>query len=293
MSSRPVRLARIAAQAIVIGLSIAVLIFAVTDWSLSDATAYWNAANRLRDGSPLYPIVSNVEASDIYRYAPWFAWLAVPMTFLPAPVAGGVWSAVLVGASVAAIWPMLRMREWLGAMFFGSILIGISAIGNAQPLIIAALMLGVERRSGPAWIALAASLKAVPIVFALVYLGRRQWIRFGLTCLFTVLLVAPAFLYNLSGYVTDAGDAALLYGIPLLYGGVVLLGASATVFLARSRWGWLAAGLTAALALPRFFVYDATFLVPGLARKIEENGDRGTASHPAEPDAPPATVVPA
>jgi hypothetical protein len=257
------RIARIVVQAIVIGISISLVLFAVSDWKLSDASAYWNAGMRLRDGAPLYPAVTDVEASDVYRYAPWFAWLAIPFTFLPPILAGAFWSVILLGASALAVWPMARRGAWLQTVFFGAVLIGISAIGNAQPLIVAMLVHGVERRSGPLWIALAASLKAVPLAFALVYLGRRQWWRFGLSCALTVLLALPALLYGVENYVNDAGQAALLYGVPVLYFGVVATAVLMTLRLARSRWAWLAAGATAALALPRFFVYDVTFLVPG------------------------------
>lgn len=256
------RIARIVTQAIVIGISISLVLFAVSDWKLSDASAYWNAGMRLRDGAPLYPVVGNVEASDVYRYAPWFAWLAIPFTFLPPFLAGALWSLILLGSSALAVWPAARRGAWLQTVFFGAVLIGISAIGNAQPVIVAMLVHGVERRSGPLWIALAASLKAVPLVFALVYLGRRQWLRFASSCVLTAVLVAPALFYGVGNYVTDAGQAALLFGMPAVYIGVVGIGLLATLRLAQSRWAWLAAGLTAALALPRFFVYDVTFLVP-------------------------------
>ena len=79
----PVRLARIVALAVIIGIGIFNLIAAVTHWTLSDAAAYWNAAERLRDGAPLYPVLTDVDASEVYRYAPWFAWLAVPFTCGP------------------------------------------------------------------------------------------------------------------------------------------------------------------------------------------------------------------
>ena len=40
-------------------------------------------------------VVGNVEASDVYRYAPWFAWLTVPFTYLPIWLAGAIWSLML------------------------------------------------------------------------------------------------------------------------------------------------------------------------------------------------------
>jgi hypothetical protein len=257
------RLPRIVVQALVIGLAIGFLYWAVVDWSLPDAGAYWEAAHRVRNGEPLYPPVGDVESSEVYRYAPWFAWVTVPFTFLPLPLAGVLWSAILVGASVAAVFPLLRSGALLHAVFFGSVLIAISAKGNVHALMIAWLIWGLERRSGPLWVALAASLKAVPILFALVYLGRRQWWRFAASIVITAVLVAPFLLHDLSNYVTSSGFAGLLITWPPVYVAVGVAGVAATLWLARGRFGWLAASTTVALALPRFFVYDITFLLPG------------------------------
>ncbi len=261
---RPKRLARLGVTALVIGLGIANLYWSVAGWTLSDASAYWDAANRLRDGAELYPVVANVEGSDVYRYAPWFAWAAIPFTFLPIQLAGAAWSLILIGASVVAVVPMARRRAWLQVGFFFPILIGISAVGNAQALMVAWLVWGAERRSGPLWIALAASLKAVPILFALVYIGRRQWGRLAMTLVFTALLVAPALLYDLTGYVTTSGDAGALIEVPIAYAIVVGLISLGAIWLARSRYGWLAAAAAVAVATPRLFVYDATYLLVGM-----------------------------
>ena len=259
------KVAELVATAILLGLSIALVTFAVTDWKLTDAEAYWNAALRLRAGEPLYPPVEDVNASDVYRYAPWFAFAAIPLTFLPKPVAGGLWSLLLIGASVLAIVPLVRARQLVLAAFFGSVLIGISAIGNAQPLIIAALVHGIGRRSGPVWIGITASLKVVPLFFALVYLGRRQWWRFFASVMTAALLVVPMLAFDLSNYVTDPSDAALLIQWPPLWASAFVVGSVAPVALACTKFGWLAAASTAVLALPRFFMYDITFLLPGAA----------------------------
>lgn len=55
---------------VVFGTGTAFLIWAITGWTLADAGAYWQAALRLRDGEPLYPLLTNVDASEVYRYAP-------------------------------------------------------------------------------------------------------------------------------------------------------------------------------------------------------------------------------
>jgi len=260
------RLARTVALAVIIGVGIFNLYIALTGWTLSDASAYWEAALRLRAGQPLYPTLTSPEGSDIYRYAPWFAWLTVPWTFLPTWVAGTLWSIVLLVASGAALLPLLQRRAWLLMAFFAPILVGISAIGNVQPLIVAGLVLGLDRRSGPIWIALAASLKLFPLGMALVYAGRRQWLRFALSVALTGLLWLPAtVLYDLSSYPLSAGQAAGLITIPIAYAAVTGVAMAATLALARSRWGWLAGATTVVLALPRLFVYDVTFLMAGLA----------------------------
>jgi len=147
-----VRLARTVALAVIIGIGIFNLLQAATHWTLSDAAAYWNAALRLREGAPLYPVVANVDASEVYRYAPWFAWLAVPFTWLPLQVAGALWSALLLAGSGLALVPLARARAWVAVAFFAPILVGISAVGNVHPLLIASLVWTVERRSGPFWI---------------------------------------------------------------------------------------------------------------------------------------------
>jgi hypothetical protein len=261
-----VRAARILALAIIVGMGIGYLYWAASAWPMTDAAAYWNAAMRLRDGQDLYPLVPNVEASDVYRYSPWFAWLAVPFTFLPVHLAGAIWSAILSAASTVAVIPLARRKAWLGVAFFWPMLIGISAIGNVHALMIAALALGVERRSGPLWIAMAASLKAFPILLVLVYIGRHEWRRAATCLVLTAVLVSPFLLYPLDHYPTAAGGAAVLITWLPVY--VLVVGAAllATIALATSKFAWLAAATAVCLSLPRFFVYDSTYLLIGTNR---------------------------
>lgn len=268
---RPSELARIVVVALIVGVGISQLILTVSDWHMSDAGAYWEAAMRLRDGEPLYPRIANSEASEVYRYAPWFAWAWIPMTYLPRGAANVLWSAILLGASAAALVPLVLRRAWLAVAFFLPILIGISAIGNVQPLIVAALVLGVERRSGPLWIGLAASIKAFPILFALTYLGRGEWRRAMLSAIVAVLLVAPIALYDVSNYPFGASSAAFLISWPIIYALVIAAGILATLRLARTRFAWLASATVVSLALPRFFVYDVTFLLPSVPAQDESD----------------------
>lgn len=258
------RLPRLLVTAMVVGLGISQLILTIGDWHLSDAGAYWEAALRLRDGEPLYPPLADNEASEVYRYAPWFAWAWVPLTFLPKEAAYVAWSVILLAASAAAIYPLAQRRAWVLVAFFLPILVGISGIGNVQPLVVAALVLGIERRSGPVWIGLAASLKALPLLFAVTYIGRGEWVRAAAAVAMTILLVAPMLLYDLSNYPTGANAAAMLINVPVAYAIAIATGVLLSLRLARGPLGWLASSTTVALALPRFFVYDVTFLLPAL-----------------------------
>jgi hypothetical protein len=251
-------------MAVIIGIGIFNLYEAVIGWHLSDAAAYWDAALRLRAGQPLYPPVAIPEASEVYRYSPWFAWAAIPFTFLPIQLAGVLWSVILLAASAWALQPLIRTRAWLLVALFAPILVGISAVGNVQPLLVAGLVHTVDRRTGPLWVAIAASLKLFPLLLALVYAGRRQWLRFVAAVAITAVLWAPALLYDLSHYPSDAGRAVSLFSVPIVYFLVVGVAIGATLALARTRFGWLTAAVTVTLALPRLFVYDVTMLMVGI-----------------------------
>jgi hypothetical protein len=280
---RWVRLARIVALAVIIGIGFNHVWWSVTDWHLDDMNAYWDAGVRLRQGQPLFPPVTDVLASEVYRYSPWFAWLWAPITLLPRELVDVLWSILLLAASAAAVVPMARRRAWIGVAFFLPILIGISAGGNVHALLVAALVLGVERRSGPLWIGVAASLKLFPILFALTYLGRRQWWRAAATALIAAVLLAPFALYDLTNYVTTAGGAALLWDWPVVYAVAVGTSIVAALALARTRHGWLASSVAVVLALPRSFLYDVTWVMVG-APEPSRDGAAATEKASQRPD---------
>jgi len=271
LPARVVRLARLVALAVIVGVGISELWFAVSQWTMTDSAAYWNAAMRLREGAPLYPIVGNVEASDVYRYAPWFAWLTVPFTYLPISLAGAIWSVILVAASVVAVVPLAQRRAWHQVAFFFPILIGISAFGNVQALLVASLVWTVDRWSGPAWIGVAASLKIFPILLALTYLGRGQWLRAVVSVGVAGILWAPALLYDLQAYVSESGQAAL-FGSTVVWVAVALAAGIAALILARSWAGWLASAVAVVLGAPRFFIYDVTYLQVGAPVDMDRSG---------------------
>jgi hypothetical protein len=257
-----VRGARLVALAVVIGWSISNVAFHVAAWNLADMDAYWNAALRLREGQPLYPALADPSAADVYRYAPWFAWAWVPLTFLPKLAVGIVWSAILLAATGWALRPLMRpdLTSLAALLLLGSFLVWAASVGNVQPLLIAALVHGLERRTGPIWVGVVASLKAVPILYALIYVGRGEWVRAATSLVVAALLAVPFLLYDLSRYPAGSGDAPspLIAISPLLFGAAVVALAGVTLWLARrgsglDRW---AASVTVLAALPRITLLD-------------------------------------
>lgn len=270
--------ARIIVIALLVGVGINHLYWSLTDWNLVDMNVYWDAAHRLRAGASLYGDGANT--FHAYRYAPWFAYAWVPLTYLPKLLVGVAWSGILLGASAALLWPLARLRSTpalLLIVMMLPLLIPMASGGNVQPLMVAALLFGLERRSGPIWVALAASLKVTPILFVLVYAGRREWARAGMTIALTVVLVAPALILGLSPTTVDAGPVAALPAIsPVLYV-VASLAASSAALLVSAKWrtyGPIASATASVIALPRLFLSDVTTLLAGVRLRDAGNGTR-------------------
>jgi hypothetical protein len=147
-------------------------------------------------------------------------------------------------------------------------LIWADSVGNVQPLMIAALVHGIDRRSGPLWIGVAASLKAAPILYVLLYLGRREWGRLLATLVVTALLTAPLLITPLRYYPAGPGDSpGPLWALhPILLGTGLALLAALTIRLAsqRSRYSRLSAAVTLLAALPRISLLDLSQLAVGV-----------------------------
>jgi hypothetical protein len=230
-----------------------------------DWHAYYGAARRLRDGAELYPPVADPTAESVYRYAPWFAILWVPLTYVQREVVGVGWVLAMFACSAVALWPLLSSRRWglvlLGALF-APFLASASSNGNVQPLIIAALVHSVDERSGPFVIGIAGSLKGFPLIYAVRYALAGQWSRCFLAVGVTATLVAPMLLFDLSNYPITPGPLAGLWFIsPSAWAVGVLLGFAALIRFARNRVGWFTASFAVVMAIPRLLYVDMTFLV--------------------------------
>lgn len=260
---------------IAICLLFALMSYALWTYALSrevgsDVSAYWGAAERIRAGEPLY-VAGVANASDLYRYAPWFAFAWVPLTYLPREAVTIAWVGLMLAAAAASTVPLVRHGLAGTAAFalFAPLQVEGAVFGNVQPLLVLMLLWGVERRSGPLWIAIGASLKAAPLLLALVYAGRGEWRRAGLAVLLSAVLIAPTLLFDLSGYSTQAGPGqmSLTAVAAPLYLAVAIIAAGIAFARAGTRYGWLLGAVSMIVALPRFLPYQASFLLVGFARR--------------------------
>jgi hypothetical protein len=275
-ANRPwvVRWARWLVLGVLIAMAASHLRWMIADWNLHDARYYYDAAVHLRHGEDLY--VAG-DPRSTFRYPPWFAAAWIPLTLLPKEAAIVVWSVGMLAASAWTIWPLIRQgtpAALMAALLFGELLFAISSIGNVQPLMVGVLLWGIPRRSGPIWIALAASLKVTPLAFALVYVARREWWRAGLAAGLTVALVAPMFLYEIPPNVFSVGSMAIMPIAVWLPLAIAAGGAAVVTALRRSAWTPLAAGVAAVLCLPRLLMYDVAMLLPGAIRFSPPSAER-------------------
>jgi hypothetical protein len=200
---RPLDLPRLTfglAIAIGLGIGFALYQLKVNGFGMNpviDGDAYWLAAIRLREGAPLYSPGHGAADPLVFRYGAWFAWLWVPLTYLPHLLVITAWRLGLVACALALI-PMLRGSHWATLALWVCVppLIASGIHGSVQPLVV---LLAV---SGPIGLGFAAGIKAAPIAFVALYLWRREWRSALLAVAITAVLWATSLTANLSDYPT-------------------------------------------------------------------------------------------
>jgi hypothetical protein len=123
-----------------------------------------------------------------YRYPPLTAELAVPLTFLPPPVAAALWLALSAVAAVAAAWWLALALDtpYRWALALGGLLCFVPPLttlhaGQVNLLLLASLALALWAfaRQKPAWLgvalALGTGLKVIPLALIGYLLWRGQW----------------------------------------------------------------------------------------------------------------------
>src|SRR5574338_236610 len=72
----------------------------------TDFNTYWHAGDRLRHGGELYTAHGEgVSEPVMYRYAPWLAWLFVPVSLVPREFAAVPWMLLCAAAGVYVLRP--------------------------------------------------------------------------------------------------------------------------------------------------------------------------------------------
>lgn len=274
--------ARLLALAIA-ALGVAVLIGAVVSQNVRpDAEAYWLAAQRLREGLPLYASPRGDE-TEIYRYAPWFAFVWVPLTYLGHDMAFAVWRGILLVAIVGGLWPLVRRPTPASitlAVLIGGLLISSLPQANATPLMVGALAMALQTRAGPLVLGLAGSLKVFPLVLVAGYVAERRWLHAAVAIGISGVLWLHLLAFDIRLFMQIGGPSFYLGGVSLLDVSVLLwlpvaiIGSLILMALVvrRSPWSWLAAGAAIPLAVPRVWLPDAAYVLPGavaLLRAIE------------------------
>jgi len=235
---------------------------AFTNWDGVDFDVYRRAATSwIAEGNPyLYGGTAGIET---YRYAPWFAALWMPLAGVAREPLVVVWMVCLLLATASIMVGLVREHGAVAlplALLAGALLTSSTAGGNVQPLVVAILYFGIDRRSGPLWVGLAASLKFVPILYVIPWVMRGEWWKAAIAVLVALILLAPMLLFRLPGAALDPGGGAYpslaLWG--LLAGGSL----AGAVLLGRTRYARLAAGTAAVLGIPRLLALDLSVILP-------------------------------
>jgi Glycosyltransferase family 87 len=248
---------------------------------LADVRAYYDAAERLNAGQPLYPVDADVDAAAYYRYPPLLAILFRPLALLPYEAAAALWELALVAALLATLYRLGIRYRWTWWLFFilSPAIAWTMSIGQAQAIV--TLLTAI---AAPWSIALAAHVKLFPALVAVYWLGRRDWRRLRSFVEWAALLAlvqAALEPVNSMVFVTktslaDVGNVANLSpysSSPALWGALLVVGGAAAWRLAPSRVGWMAAVTLSVLATPRLLLYMLGSLLAGIARPAGASND--------------------
>lgn len=281
------RVARLIAMTVAV-LGVVLLMGAALNSNVQpDADAYWHAALRIRDGQPLYGVLRGDE-TEVYRYAPWFAFAWVPFTYLGQGAAYLVWRAILLLSTVVAIWPLVRRPTPASvtlAVLLGGLLVTNLPAGNVTPLIVGLLAAGIRTRLGPVILGLAGSIKLFPLVLVAGYLAERRWRAAAVAIGVSAVLWLQVLAFDLRAYLEIGGPSFYLGGVsllrvsPLLWAPVAVATAAVVIVMAirGSSWTWLAASAAIPLAVPRVWLPDAAYVLVGIERRTLGDLPRATA----------------
>lgn len=263
-------------QALALGLGIGLALISIHAGIVwTDGQVYWMAAERVRFGESLYPSSGDPEVA-FYKYAPWFAWAWVPLTYLPEPIVAIGWTAAMLAAWAVPLPAALR-AGWQGrsiAFLAGPPMLVAALGGNIQPAVVAALWAWLDRRWGPVAIGFSASLQVFPILFVVTYAARRRSRGAAVGIAVAVTLWLPALAYGITDYPELIGRVLSLWVFsPFAYAAVVAL----LVIWAWRQRTWSAASVLVLIATSaRFIPYHLGYLLCWRPQEARSGGGPGT-----------------
>lgn len=266
-------------------LGLETLAYHLTTDPLADVRAYYDAGSRLNAGAPLYPSAANPDAPEFYRYPPLLAIAFRPLALLPYSTASTIWELLVLIALAATLWRLgaRRPTTWFAVAILARPIAWTVAIGQAQGVVTLLLAFG-----SPFTVALATNLKLFPALAAMWWIGRRDWrslhrfVGWSIALGLAQVILAPTasfdFVHTL-GF-SQVGDVVNIspYALsPILWLVLVLIGAVATLKLARTSWGWTLAIVFSVLASPRLLTYMLSSLLAALRAPQRSRVRRGRA----------------
>lgn len=245
---------------------------------LADVRAYYDAAARLNQGLPLYPLDADTNLAGFYRYPPLLAILFRPLAaVLPYEAAALLWEAICVATFALTIRHLgwRRPEVWIALGLLAMPIAWSLAVGQAQVPVTYLLTLG-----SPWAVALAANLKVLPALAAVFWLGRRDLRALGMFAASMLALVAFQLVLEPQATMdflratnfSQVGEVRNLspYTVsPVLWAGLVVIGAVVALRLAPTRYGWAAAVSFSVLATPRLLLYMFMTLLAALSSPKE------------------------
>lgn len=230
----------------------------------ADASAYWEAAGRLTRGEPLY--VQPTPTLNPYLYAPWIAWLWVPLRLLHIGQAFVLWQLMELAVAVYVLWRAGPSPVTVALAV--PLLVGVW-LGNAQVLLVGILVAAIGTRWESVAVGVTGSVKGAPLAYALPWLQQRRLRSFTRSLAIALLLALPALYYGVDDYPATLHRFQFHTAQIALLGLAIVAAVVLTFALARTRWAWMAASLLILLATPQLLLYDFSWLLVGWVKSIE------------------------
>ena len=277
----------IALFGLAIGLQ-AMVLHLTTD-PFADTRLYYDAGTRLNEGQPLY-IPSTTEGIGPYVNPPLLAILFRPLALLPFPVAAAIWQVVITGAFVLTVRRIgLREPVLIAIGCLALPILWALSVGQAELVVMLMLTLG-----SPATVAIAGSLKLMPVLVAVYWIGRRELrplLRLGAWLLalglFQLVLEPAATLAYirlewLNGAFAFRNISPFAIH-PALWVATVVVLVVLSLRYAPTRYGWPFAVALSVFAYPRLLVYQLLTLLAAFGGPRHDAPEPGAADRPGVP----------